>query len=89
MAAVVTYARVASPVMRLQMLTPSLDSRPSPFDRRRTISAASSGLLETMSFWRSRSYQRKAGMPSLLPCRIPAWLAEVIDGRMASQRDSV
>ena len=25
-------------------------------------------------------------MPSLLPCRIPAWLADVIDGRIASQR---
>ena len=71
------------------MLTPSFDSRPSPFDRRRTISAASSGLLETISFWRSRSYQRKAGMPSLVPCRMPAWLAEVIDGRIASQRDSL
>ena len=88
-APVVTYARVASPVIRLQMLTPSLDSRPSPFDRRRTISAASSGLLETISFWRSRSYQRKAGIPSLVPWRMPAWLAEVIDGRIASQRDSL
>ena len=28
-------------------------------------------------------------MPSLLPCRMPAWLAEVIDGRIASQRDSL
>ena len=26
----------------------------------------------------SFSYQRKAGMPSLLPCRIPAWLAGVV-----------
>ena len=26
-------------------------------------------------------------MPSLLPCRIPAWLADVIDGRIASQRE--
>ena len=87
MAAVVTYARVASPVTRLQMLTPLFDSRPSPLDTRLTISAASTGLLDTISFWRSRSYQRKAGMPSLLPCRMPAWLADVIDGRMASQRD--
>ena len=88
-APVVTYARVASPVIRLQMLAPSFDSRPSPFDRRRTISAASSGLLETISFWRSRSYQRKAGIPSLVPWRMPAWLAEVIDGRIASQRESL
>ena len=28
-------------------------------------------------------------MPSLLPCRIPAWLADVIDGRIASQRESL
>ncbi len=71
------------------MLAPLFDSRPSPFETRRTISAASSGLLETIRCWRSRSYQRKAGMPSLLPWRIPAWLAEVIDGRMASQRESL
>ena len=28
-------------------------------------------------------------MPSLLPWRMPAWLADVIDGRIASQRDSL
>ena len=28
-------------------------------------------------------------MPSLLPCRMPAWLPDVIDGRIASQRDSL
>ena len=27
-------------------------------------------------------------MPSLLPCRMPAWLAEVIDGRIASHFES-
>ena len=53
-------------------------------DTRLTISAASTGLLETISFLRSRSYQRNAGIPSLLPCRMPAWLADVIDGRIAS-----
>ena len=51
--------------------------------------AASTGLLETIRCWRSRSYQRNAGIPSLLPCRMPAWLADVIDGRIASQRDSL
>jgi hypothetical protein len=71
------------------MLAPSFDSSPSPLDRRRTISPASTGLLETMSFWRSRSNQRKAGMPSFVPCRMPAWLADVIDGSSASQRDRV
>ena len=71
------------------MLAPLFESRPSPFDRRRTISAASFGLLDTIRCWRSRSYQRNAGIPSLLPCRMPAWLAEVIDGSIASQRDSL
>ena len=71
------------------MLAPLLESRPSPFETRRTISPASTGLLETIRCWRSRSYQRKAGMPSLLPWRMPAWLADVIDGRIASQRDSL
>src|SRR4026207_92073 len=71
------------------MLAPLLESRPSPLDTRRTISPASTGFLEPISFWRSRSYQRKAGMPSLLPCKMPAWLAEVIEGRMASQRESL
>ena len=28
-------------------------------------------------------------MPSLLPWRIPAWLAEVIEGRIASHRESL
>src|SRR3954470_1147381 len=88
-ALVVRYARVASPFIRLQMLTPRFERSPSPFDSRWTISAASFGLLDTMSFWRSRSYHLKAGMPSFVPCRIPAWLADVIDGRMASQRDSL
>ena len=71
------------------MLAPLFERRPSPFDRRRTISRASFGLLETIRCLRSRSYQRNAGMPSFVPWRMPAWLAEVIDGRIASQRDSL
>ena len=58
-------------------------------DARGRSRPASAGLLETIRCWRSRSYQRKAGMPSLLPWRMPAWLADVIDGRIASQRDSL
>ena len=38
-AAVVRYERVASPVTRLQMLAPSLDSRPSPLEMRLTQEA--------------------------------------------------
>src|SRR6478736_1502039 len=80
-AAVVRYERVASPVMRLQM--------PSPLVIRDTISSASAGLLDAIRCARSRSYQRKAGMPSLFPCKIPAWLPDVIDGRIASHFDSL
>ncbi len=71
------------------MLAPLFESRPWPFEMRDTMSVASTGLLEAIRCWRSRSYQRNAGIPSLLPCRIPAWLADVIDGRIASQRDSL
>ena len=88
-AAVVRYERVASPVIRLQMLTPLFESSPSPFERRLTIRAASAGLLETIRCWRSRSYQRNAGIPSLVPWRMPAWLADVIDGRSASHCERV
>src|SRR3954468_1720933 len=87
--AVVRYDRVASPVIRLQMLAPLFDRRPSPFETRDTMSWASTGLLEAIRCWRSRSYQRKAGIPSLLPWRMPAWLPDVIDGGIASQRDSL
>src|SRR3954467_11274051 len=71
------------------MRAPRLEGTPSRFDSRWTISAASFGLLDTISFWRSRSYHLKAGMPSFVPWRIPAWLADLIDGRMAPQRDSL
>src|SRR4029079_11934363 len=71
------------------MLAPLFERRPSPFEIRDTISVASVGLLEAIRWLRSRSYQRNAGIPSLLPWRIPAWLADVIDGRIASQRDSL
>ena len=54
------------------MLAPLFDSRPSPFEQAPDDLGGVFGLLETMSFWRSRSYQRKAGIPSLLPCRMPA-----------------
>src|SRR4249919_2797842 len=87
--AVVRYDRVASPVNRLQMLTPLFDRRPSPFEIRERIRFASTGLLEAIRCSRSRSYQRKAGMPSLLPWRMPAWLPDVIDGRIASHLDSL
>src|SRR3954447_4297908 len=88
-AAVVRYDRVASPVRRLQMLAPLFDRRPSPFEMRDAMRVASTGLLDAIRCWRSRSYQRNAGIPSLLPCRIPAWLPDVIDGRIASHLESL
>ena len=81
--AIVMYERTASPDTRLPTLAPSLESRPSPFDARRTISAASAGWFETIITWRSFSHQRNAGMKLLLPCRMPAWLAEVCEGSSA------
>src|SRR5947208_954656 len=87
--AVVRYERVASPVTRLQMLTPSFERSPSPLLARRTSSAASAGLLDTRNVWVSRSNQRKAGSPSLFPWRMPSWLADVIDGSRASHCDSL
>ena len=53
-----------------------------------TISVASAGWLETSMRWPSFSHQRKAGMKLLLPCRMPAWLADVCDGSSAIQRSS-
>ena len=65
---------------------PPRASSPSPFDTRRSISAASAGRFETSSRSAAFSYQRKAGIPSFEPWRIPAWEAEVWDGSSTSQR---
>ncbi len=46
------------------------------------MTAASAGLLATITLSRARSYQRKAGMPSMTPCRIPIWLAGVVAGSL-------
>ena len=73
----------ASPEKRLEMLTPSSASSPVPSEIRDSMSAASGGWLETTSRPRSFSYQRKAGMSSLRPCRMPAWLTGVVDGSEA------
>ena len=47
--------------------------------------ARSRDLLETIRRPAALSHQRKAGMPSLSPSRMPAWLAEVCDERSGSQ----
>src|ERR1700733_6622444 len=49
-------------------------SSPLPFASRRSISAQSSGEEQLMTFPVAFSTQRKAGMSSLEPSRIPAWL---------------
>ena len=61
----------APPVRRLLMLTPSA-RRPPPdwaasVARRRSRARASAGWLETNIFPVPLSYQRKAGIPALLP----------------------
>ena len=62
------------------MLAPSSASRPCPFERRRTISAAPAGVLATRSVFDGFSNQRKPGMSSFEPCRMPAWLTGVTGG---------
>ena len=73
----------ASPENRFEMLTPSSASSPRPLPTRASMIAASSGRFATRSRPISRSYQRNAGMPSLLPCSSPAWLTGVVDGTRA------
>jgi hypothetical protein len=55
-----------------------------PLERRRSISAQSSGDEHTIIVAVSFSTQRKAGMSSFDPSRIPAWLAPVWDERSVS-----
>ena len=73
----------------LLMLAPPGLSRPSPLEMRCSMTVASSGWLATRSRRAFFSHQRKLGMPSLLPCRMPAWLAGVVEGSSASQWPSL
>ena len=65
-------------------LEPPSTSRPMPVARRRSISAQSGGAEHVISVAVSFSTQRKAGMSSLDPSRIPAWLAPVCEDRSVS-----
>ena len=67
----------ASPVKRLPREAPSTARRPRPSAWRRSISAASSGCAQAITWSRSFSYQRKPRMSSLRPCRMPHTLAPV------------
>ena len=78
----VSAAVGASPVKRLLMLTPSSARSPAPVVRSDSITAASAGRFATITRSRARSYQRKAGIPSITPCRIPIWLAGVVAGSL-------
>jgi len=59
-----------------------------PDARRRSISAQSDGEEQASSRPDSFSTQRKAGMSSLDPSRIPAWLAPVCEERSVSHSAS-
>ncbi len=69
-------------------LAPPFTSRPTPVACRRSISAQSGGAEHVISRPVSFSTQRKAGMFSFEPSRIPAWLAPVCDERSVSHSTS-
>ena len=70
----------ASPLNRLLTDTPPSARSPRPSECSASMSTASAGLLATKTRPVARSTQRKAGMPSVVPCRIPIWLAGVVAG---------
>ncbi len=78
----------ASPDRRLPRLAPPLARSPRPVEWVRSISAQSPGPEHATSFADSFTTQRKAGMFSFEPSRIPAWLAPVCDERSVSHSAS-
>ena len=79
----------ASPEKAFQRPAPPRASSPFPVESASSRVCAVSLFEETSSACRGLSHQRKAGMPSLEPSRMPAWLAEVWDERSGSQRISL
>ena len=82
--AIVRKARLASPEKRLPTLAPPCQQAVAVRDAPLDLGGVGRVVRDeqpSVSF----SYQRKAGMPSLLPCRMPAWLAEVWEGSIAVQ----
>ena len=77
---IVRNERSASPVKMLETDTPPSASSPRPSLARSSMIAASAGRLATSNRPSSRSYQRKAGTRSMVPWRIPSWLAGVVQG---------
>ncbi len=76
----------ASPLNMFDTLTPPSASSPRPSERRASTMAASAGRLATNIRPACLSYQRKAGMPALVPCRRPAWPAGVVEGTRVHHR---
>ena len=81
-ALMVAYAVGASPVKRLLTETPSSTSSPRPSECLASIAAASAGLFATYTRPSARSTHRNAGIPSMVPCRMPIWLAGVVAGSL-------
>src|SRR5215213_5051947 len=79
---------VRVPESRLPRLVPPLDSSPAPVVRSCSIAAQSSGLEQLTSRPDALSTHRNAGMSSLFPSRIPAWLAPVCEERSVSHSSS-
>ena len=77
---IVRKARGASPVKMLETDTPSSASSPRPSLARSSMMAASAGRFATSSRPSSRSYHRNAGTRSMVPWRMPSWLAGVVQG---------
>jgi hypothetical protein len=78
----------ASPESRLPRLAPPSRSRPCPLLWRRSSSAQSGGAEQVIIVPVSFSTQRKAGMSSLEPSRMPACEAPVCDERSVSHSSS-
>ena len=68
----VRIALGASPVKRFPNPSPSSASNPLPVVARCSMIAASSGRFAISTRPSSRSYQRKAGTPATVPCRMPS-----------------
>ena len=78
----------APPESRFPRLVPPSTSSPAPFVCRRSISAQSRGAEHVIRTPVSFSTQRKAGMSSFEPSRMPAWLAPVCEERSVSHSTS-
>ena len=85
----VRIASSASPESRLPRLDAAVAQQADARSRaRRSISAQSAGEEQAITRPVSFSTQRKAGMSSLEPSRIPAWLAPVCEERSGSHSSS-